>query len=70
MALLIRRALLIANPASRRGRWLSEIAHKELTRVGVATDVALTERPGHAGEIAAARGADYDAVFCLAATER
>ena len=65
MALLIRRALLIANPASRRGRWLSEIAHKELTRVGVATDVALTERPGHAGEIAAARGADYDAVFTL-----
>ena len=65
VALLIRRALLIANPASRRGRPLSEIARRALAHRNVSTDVAYTERPGHAAEIAAARGAGYDAVFAL-----
>lgn len=65
MALLIRRALLIANPASRRGRPLTEIAHKELARRDIATEVVFTERPGHASEIAATRSADFDVVFAL-----
>jgi YegS/Rv2252/BmrU family lipid kinase len=65
VALLIRRALLIANPASRRGRLLSEIARRELTGRGIDVDVARTERPGHAAEIATARAAEYDAVFTL-----
>ncbi len=65
VALLIRRALLIANPASRRGRPLSEIACRELTRHGITTDVVFTERPGHAAEVAAARAASYDVVFAL-----
>jgi diacylglycerol kinase (ATP) len=65
VALLIRRALIIANPASRRGRPLSEVARRELARYGVATDVVLTERPGHAADVATARAANYDAVFAL-----
>jgi YegS/Rv2252/BmrU family lipid kinase len=65
VALLIRRALLIANPASRRGRFLSEVACRELTRRGIAVDVAFTERPGHAGEIAGDRASAYDVVFTL-----
>ena len=65
MAILIRRALLIANPASRRGRRLAEIARRELVKRGVACDLALTERPGHAAELAGDRAHDYDAVFAL-----
>jgi diacylglycerol kinase (ATP) len=65
VALLIRRALLIANPASRRGRSLTEIAREEFARHDVGTETVSTERPGHAGEIAEARAADFDAVFAL-----
>jgi diacylglycerol kinase (ATP) len=62
---LIRRALLIANPASRRGRWLVKRAQREFARSKVECDVVLTERPGHAAEIARERAAAYDAVFAL-----
>ena len=65
VALLIRRALLIANPASRRGHPLTEIARAELARYNVVTDVVFTERPGHAGEVAGARATDFDVVFAL-----
>src|SRR5438094_1868483 len=65
LALVIRRALLIATPASRRGlRPLGKVT-RAFERAGVVCDVVLTERPGHAAEIAAARHADYDAVFSL-----
>jgi len=62
---VIRRALLIANPASRRGQSLLGRATRAFERAGVVCDVALTERPGHAAEIASARHHDYDAVFSL-----
>jgi len=75
VAVLIRRALLIANPASRRGRHLSELARRELQRRGVECEVVLTQRPGHAAELALERagGAEvnahgrprHDAVFTL-----
>jgi YegS/Rv2252/BmrU family lipid kinase len=65
LALVIRRALLIANPASRRGLSLLTKATRAFERAGVACDVFLTERAGHAAEIATARHADYDAVFSL-----
>jgi len=56
---------LIANPASRRGRRLASRAQKEIEATGVHCDLAFTERAGHAAEIAAARGAQYDAVFTV-----
>jgi len=65
LALLIRRALVIANPAARRGRALAVVAQRELARAGVHCDVVLTEQPGHGAEIAVARHRDYDAVFAL-----
>jgi len=57
--------LLIANPASRLGRRRLPRACAALQRANVRCDVALTEHPGHASEIALARAADYDAVFTL-----
>ena len=62
---MIRRALLITNPASRRG--LSQLARARAAfdRAGVTCDVILTERAGHAAEIATAHHGDYDAVFSL-----
>jgi diacylglycerol kinase (ATP) len=62
---VIRRVLLIANPASRRGKRLVGKATAALARANVAFDLVLTEYSGHAAELAAARGGDYDAVFSL-----
>jgi YegS/Rv2252/BmrU family lipid kinase len=62
---VIRRVLLIANPASRRGRGLIAAAKRSFERRGVACDTVLTEYAGHAAEIAASRHAAYDAVFSL-----
>ena len=60
-----RRALLIANPASRHGVGSLEVACRAFADAGVALDVAATERAGHAGELARARGPRYDMVFTL-----
>lgn len=62
---MIRRVLLIANPASRRGRGQLAAARRAFAGSGVECDVVLTEYPGHAAEIAAARHDGYDAVFSL-----
>ena len=62
---MISRALLIANPASRRGQGLLAAAKRAFQKRGVECDVVLTEHAGHAAEIAAARHANYDAVFSL-----
>jgi diacylglycerol kinase (ATP) len=62
---VIRRALLIANPASRRAQGLLAGARRAFAAAGVECEVALTEYPGHAAEIAAARHVDFDAVFSL-----
>ena len=61
----MRRVLLVANPASRRGAKLRAAALGELARSGVHCDAVLTERPGHAAEVCRERGGDYDAVFTL-----
>ena len=65
LVVLTRRVLLIANPASRWGARLERSAARAFLSAGVHCDVARTERVGHAGEIAAARGRDYDMVFTL-----
>jgi YegS/Rv2252/BmrU family lipid kinase len=62
---LIERAVVIANPASRRGERLAERARKELTERSVFCDLVFTERPGHATELALKNAPHYDAVFAL-----
>jgi len=57
--------LLIANPAARRARSRLAAATRALGSQGALVDVATTERPGHAAEIAAARAERYQAVFTL-----
>ena len=57
--------MLIANPASRRGKRLVRHAERALARRVEECDVLLTERPGHAAELASTHGAKYDAVFVL-----
>jgi len=56
---------LIANPASRRGARLQARAVAAFARAGVRCELLLTERPGHAAELA--RGCDgrHEAVFVL-----
>jgi diacylglycerol kinase (ATP) len=61
----VRRALLIANPASRLGKRRLPRAVGALQQAGVDCEVAFTERPGHAAELVFERSADYDAVFTL-----
>ncbi|MEO8621371.1 MAG: diacylglycerol kinase family protein, partial [bacterium] len=58
-------ALLIANPASRRGGQYVEEARQAILDAGATCDVMLTERAGHAGEIGVAVGRSYDIVFTL-----
>lgn len=65
MAVLIKRAVVIANPASRRGRGLVERARRALAARSVDVDVVFTERPGHAAELARGHAPNYDAVFAL-----
>ena len=60
-----RRALLIANPASRRGALLHDVARSAFRAAGVRCDVVLTEHTGHAGEIAGRLCDDYDVLFAL-----
>jgi len=62
---LIERAVVIANPASRRGERLAERARKELTGRSVFCDLVFTERPGHAAELALKNAPHYDVVFAL-----
>jgi YegS/Rv2252/BmrU family lipid kinase len=61
----MRRVLLVANPASRRGARLRNAAERVLREAGIEYDVVLTERPGHGREVCLARARDYDAVFAL-----
>ncbi len=57
--------LLIANPASRRGGRLVAPACAAIRAAGAEYVVALTERSGHAAEIARARAHAHDAVLTL-----
>ena len=61
----IRSALLIVNPAARRATASMRVAMREFEKQDVRCDVVITERRGHAGEVAAANAAGYDAVFAL-----
>lgn len=61
----IRRALLVVNPASRRGARARSAAVAAFAKAGVQLDVRITETPGHATRIAETEAAGYDAVFSL-----
>src|SRR5689334_24055965 len=61
----VKRALLVANPASRLGRRRLPRAVEALRKAGVECDVAFTERPGHAEQLVLERSGGYDAVFTL-----
>jgi diacylglycerol kinase (ATP) len=65
VAVLIRRAIIIANPAARRGKELAERAQRRLASRSVECDLVYTERPGHAAELAAQHASGYDVVFAL-----
>ena len=61
----MRRVLLLANPASRRGARLRVAAKHAFRAAGVDVDEMLTERPGHGRDLCGRYAADYDAVFTL-----
>jgi len=65
LVVLTKRVLLIANPASRRGARLIDRARKAVVASGATCELVLTERAGHAAEIATARGRDFEAVLTL-----
>ena len=65
LEVVIRRALLIVNPASRRGNRDLGRVEAAFAALGVACDTRLTTAPGHATSIARACAGDYDAVFTL-----
>lgn len=65
MAILIGRAIIIANPAARNGRQLAERGRRSLARRSIACDLVYTERPGHAAELAAEHADHYDTIFAV-----
>jgi diacylglycerol kinase (ATP) len=65
LAILIRSALLIVNPASRRGVSGEREARDAFRAAGVPCVVVRTERRGHAAELARERASGSDAVFVL-----
>ncbi len=62
---MIGRALLIVNPASRRGTRDLRRVEAAFAAAGAACDTRLTRAPGDAGVLARDLGARYDAVFTL-----
>lgn len=65
MAVLIKRVIVIANPASRRGRRLARHATEALASRSIDCTLVLTERPGHAAELATRHAPECDALFVL-----
>jgi YegS/Rv2252/BmrU family lipid kinase len=65
VAVLIRRVVVIANPASRRGKRLATRAGNALASRSVVCATVFTEHPGHAAELALQHAPHYDAVFVL-----
>ena len=61
----MRRVLLVANPASRRGDRMRIAAKHAFRAASVDVDEMLTERPGHARELSKKHFTRYDAVFTL-----
>jgi YegS/Rv2252/BmrU family lipid kinase len=62
---LINRVLLVVNPKSRRGVRHRAAAMRALTAAGVSVHEVVTQHPGHAREVLAARAEPWDAVFVL-----
>jgi diacylglycerol kinase (ATP) len=58
-------ALLITNPASRRGLALYEQTRQAMREAGIFCDAVLTEHPGHAATLARTLAPQYDLVFTL-----
>jgi diacylglycerol kinase (ATP) len=65
VAVLVERAIIIANPASRRGRRLAKRATQALASRSIEYRLVLTERPGHAAELATRHAPDFDVLFVL-----
>jgi YegS/Rv2252/BmrU family lipid kinase len=65
VAVLIRRALLVVNPASRRGARYRDAAVAAMRNAGVECEALLTAKAGDGAALATERGASYDAVFTL-----
>lgn len=61
----MRRVLLVANPASRRGAGMRKAALRAFRDAGVLCDAVLTAHPGHGAELAVELSPKYDAVFTL-----
>ncbi|HEX6573775.1 MAG TPA: diacylglycerol kinase family protein [Gemmatimonadaceae bacterium] len=61
----ISKVLLIVNPASRRGARSKRHAIAAFNKAGIDLKVLETNAPGHGAQLAAAHGANYDAVFTL-----
>lgn len=62
---MIARAIIIANPASRKGKQLAKRAQALLARRSIECDLVFTERAGHATELALQHAPHYDVVFAL-----
>jgi diacylglycerol kinase (ATP) len=65
VAFLIERAIVIANPASRRGKRLAERARRALVERSIECDLEFTTHAGHATELALRHAPHYDAIFAL-----
>lgn len=65
MGVLIRRALLVVNPASRRGGRYADVALEAFHAAGVDCEAIMTRRPGEGAVIATEHARAYDAVFTL-----
>lgn len=65
LALVIRRVLLIVNPASRRGGRDLLRVQRAFAACGVGCETRFTEARGDAGTLARNIGAQYDALFTL-----
>ena len=61
----MKRVLLVANPASRRGGGMRKAALRAFAEAGVQCDAVLTAHPGHGAELSAELSPRYDAVFTL-----
>ena len=62
---MIRRVLLVVNPKSRRGVRHRGEALRAFAAAGVSVHEVVTEHPGHARDVLAARTEPWDAVFVL-----
>lgn len=65
MGVLVRRALLVVNPASRRGGRYAQVALDAFHAAGVDCVGVMTRRPGEGAAIALEQAARHDAVFTL-----